>query len=196
MLQAWVSSKQPKNLETLIETFGERSFAVVMLLFMLLPALPLPTGGVTHVLEVVVMLLALEQVIGLKSIWLPAALAKRVKLGSLLKGKTMESMLGRIKRLEAKSSPRGRWIFALPLMPRLLGLVVFGLTLTAFLSPPFSGLDTLPSLGVVLISMAILLDDAMLLLAGAVAGSFGVVLSIGFGAAIIKAFQHYVHLGL
>ena len=31
----------------------------------------------------------------------------------------------------------------------MIGALVFGLTLSAFLAPPFSGLDTLPSLGVV-----------------------------------------------
>ena len=35
----------------------------------------------------------------------------------------------------------------------LIGLFVFGLTLSAFLAPPFSGLDTLPSLGVVVIGL-------------------------------------------
>ena len=33
---------------------------------------------------------------------------------------------------------------------------MFGLTLSAFLAPPFSGLDTLPSLGVVVIGLIIM----------------------------------------
>jgi hypothetical protein len=39
---------------------------------MALPALPLPTGGATHVLEAVTMLVALQLVVGRRCIWLPA----------------------------------------------------------------------------------------------------------------------------
>ena len=35
------------------------------------PALPLPTGGVTHVFEVVSVLLAAQLVVGRDEIWLP-----------------------------------------------------------------------------------------------------------------------------
>ena len=51
---------------------SEKSFAVTILFLMFFPALPLPTGGVTHVFEVITVLLAVEMVIGARSIWLPA----------------------------------------------------------------------------------------------------------------------------
>ena len=36
-----------------------------------LPALPLPTGAVSHVLEILTMLLALELVVGRTEVWIP-----------------------------------------------------------------------------------------------------------------------------
>ena len=59
-LEHWLGGDQPKTLGNLIELFGPRSFALIFVLLMALPALPLPTGGATHVLEAVTMLVALE----------------------------------------------------------------------------------------------------------------------------------------
>ena len=188
-LRTWARGKQPKNLDTLIEEFEDKSFAVIMLLFMLIPALPLPTAGITHVLEAVVIILALEQVIGLKAIWLPDFLSTRIKLGWLLSDKILTPALRRIEWFERKSSPRGRYIFTIPLADRIIGLLVIAFTVASFLAPPFTGLDTLPALGVVVISLAILFDDAIMLAIGTIIGALGIVLSVGFGAVVIKFVQ-------
>jgi hypothetical protein len=63
-LEQWLGGDQPKTLGNLIELFGPRSFALIFVLLMALPALPLPTAGATHVLEAVTMLVALELVVG------------------------------------------------------------------------------------------------------------------------------------
>ena len=43
----WLGSDEPKTLGGLGGVFGERAFAVAVLLLMFPAALPLPTGGVT-----------------------------------------------------------------------------------------------------------------------------------------------------
>ena len=53
----------------------------------------------------------------------------------------------------------------------VFGALVFGLALSAFLAPPFSGLDILPSLGVVVIGLGVLLRDLLLALLGALLGA-------------------------
>ena len=55
-LEQWLGGDQPKTLGNIVELFGPRSFALVFVLLMAVPALPLRTRGVTHVLEVVTML--------------------------------------------------------------------------------------------------------------------------------------------
>ena len=42
-LEQWLAGDQPKTLRSIVELFGPRSFAVVFVLLMALPALPLPT---------------------------------------------------------------------------------------------------------------------------------------------------------
>lgn len=187
-LEGWLKDGR-KTLDGLNAVFQDKSFAITFLILMIFPALPIPTGGVTHVFEIIVMLLCLEMVIGLKTPWLPKKW-KHLHLGKALTGKVIPTMLKWIRWLEKYSSPRGRWLFNLPLMPRLLGLIIFGLTLAAFLSPPFSGLDTLPSLGVVIISLAIILDDFLMAMIGTVVGVAGVFLTFILGAAIIESSRH------
>ncbi len=44
-LQAWLATDEPKTLGALDATFGERSFAVAVLLLMFLPAVPIPRAA-------------------------------------------------------------------------------------------------------------------------------------------------------
>lgn len=188
-LEAWLKGPQPKNFDTLIQLSEDKSFAVLFLILMILPALPLPTGGVTHVLEIITMLVALELIIGLKRIWLPEW-ARNLKLGKFLEGRAIPELLKRVRQVEKHSSPRWRWIFGVPLTPRIIGLFVFAMALTAFLAPPFSGLDTFPSLCVVIISLAVILDDAVLLLVGGIFSILSVVLVIALGDAAVRFVHH------
>ena len=71
-LQRWLNDGGEKTLGSLIELFGKRSFAILFVLLLGVPALPLPTGGATHVFEIITVLLALEMIAGREEIWLPA----------------------------------------------------------------------------------------------------------------------------
>jgi hypothetical protein len=185
-LEEWLGGEQPKTLGCLIEVFGERSFAIVFALLMALPALPLPTGGATHVLEVITALLALELVAGRREIWLPAKW-RRLELATPGRRKIITQLLKRIRQLEKISRPRGLWLFGHRLSGIVFGLVVLILTTTAFFAPPFSGLDTLPSIGVVVLAVGVLLTDYVLALGGVVVGALGMVAAIGFGSLVVKA---------
>src|SRR5438128_1583080 len=70
-IELWLRDDRPKTVDSLIEMFGDGSFAILFVLLMALPALPLPTGGATHVLEVITMLLSLELIAGRRRVWLP-----------------------------------------------------------------------------------------------------------------------------
>ena len=76
-LEHWLADDEPKTLGRLGEVFAEKSFAVTIMMLMFLPALPLPTGGITHVFEAIVVLLALQMVLGRRTIWLPERFAQR-----------------------------------------------------------------------------------------------------------------------
>jgi hypothetical protein len=153
------------------------------------PALPLPTGGVTHVFEVIAMLLALELIVGRRQVWLPQRWC-RGELGTATQRRFSEVLLKRIRWLEGHSRPRVGVLLSNPVSHVVYGALVLVLSLTAFLAPPFTGLDTLPALGVVLISLGVLLDDALLALVGLIVGALGVVLVLALGSLALKEVRH------
>jgi hypothetical protein len=187
-LERWLEGDERKTLGGLIDAFGEGSFALIFVLLMAVPALPLPTGGVTHVLEVIVMLLALELIAGRRNVWLPQRW-REVELAGAKQQKFIDTLLRRIRTLERFSRPRGRWLFGHRLSASVFGLVVLGLALSAFLAPPFSGLDTLPSLGAVVLALGYLLTDFVLSAIGAVIGAIGVFSVIFLGSIAVKFFK-------
>lgn len=184
-LERWLTGEEPKTLGSLIDAFGAGSFAIVFVLLMAVPALPLPTGGVTHVFEVITMLLALELIAGRQRIWLPQRWC-RLELSGESREKFVEVLLRRIRWLERFSRPRARILFGHRLSGVAFGVAVLGLALTAFLAPPFSGLDTLPSLGVVVLALGYLLTDAILAAVGTFIGLLGVASVIFLGSVAVR----------
>jgi hypothetical protein len=184
-LEGWMRGPGSKTLGSLIELFGEKSFAIVFVLLLAIPALPLPTGGATHVFEAIAMLLALELIVGRRTIWLPQRVRRR-DLSRLAQGRFAASLLKRIRWFERFSRPRLARVVRHRVAGVAFGLLVLGLSLTAFFAPPFSGLDTLPALGVVIMSLGVLFEDAVIALAGAVLGALGVVVVIGLGKLVTR----------
>ena len=176
-----------RTIGELIDTFGSRSFAILFVVLMALPALPLPTGAVSHVLEVVTMLLALELIIGRDEVWVPKRWQDK-ELKGVSGPRFSQMLLKRIRGIEKFSRPRGAGLLEHRLAGVVFGLLTFAFALTAFLAPPFSGLDTLPALGVVLMSLGFLLGDVAVAGAGVGIGTLGVVLVVGLGKAITKLF--------
>jgi hypothetical protein len=93
-----------------------------------------------------------------------------------------------IRRLERFSRPRLSFLFDHRLSNLVFGLLVIGGCAGAFFAPPFTGLDTLPALGVVLLSLGVLLEDIAIVAVGIAVGAGGVFLEILLG----KAAVHWV----
>jgi hypothetical protein len=184
-LEAWLSGDGTKTLGTLSEVFAEKSFAVTILVLMFVPALPLPTGGITHVFEVITVVLAAQLAVGRTTIWLPQRW-KRRELGAATTGKAIPFMVRRVRWFERFSRPRATWVFTRRWSRALIGVFLMGLAVAAALAPPFSGLDTLPSLGAVAVALAIILEDVVVLVIGAVLGTVGILLIVTLGAVLLR----------
>ncbi|MEK7594545.1 MAG: exopolysaccharide biosynthesis protein [Patescibacteria group bacterium] len=189
VLQAWLKSGKDKTLGGLITVFAEKSFAIIFLLLMALPALPIPTGGITHVTEIITMLVCLELIVGRDTIWLPKKWLK-LDTSNFLSSKSRVRLIGVIKWFEKFSRRRFGDMLTLKPVLSLIGVIVLALTVAAFVAPPFSGLDTLPALGVVAISLALILEDVVFLIAGITIGVAGMALEISAGAALYSGLSH------
>jgi hypothetical protein len=184
-LERWLGSDAEKTMGGLLDLFGERGFAMLFVLLLGVPALPLPTGGATHVFELIAILVALQLIAGRDEIWLPQRWRK-LELAGGKRERFLNALLKLIRRLERLSKPRLRFLFFRRLSNIVFGVLVIALTVAAFLAPPFTGLDTLPALGVVLLSLGVLLRDFLIVVVALVVGAAGVTVEIVLGTAAIK----------
>ena len=187
-LEEWLAGEGDRTLGALVDAFGKKSFAIVFVLLLGVPALPLPTGGATHVFEVIAALLALELIVGRQQVWLPERW-QRLKLGGSRQQRFIGALTRLIRRLERLSRPRLAFLFDHRLSNVVFGLIVLGGAAGAFFAPPFTGLDTLPSLGVVLVSLGVLLEDFLVVAAGLLLGVAGIALEIVLGAAALHGLR-------
>ena len=190
-LEKWLNQKGPKTLKALSSVISEKSFAMVILVLMFVPALPLPTGGITHIFEIITVVVAFEMVIGRRTIWLPSSWQNR-KLGAAVEGKAIPFMIRRIRWFERFARPRFTKLMDNHYFLMLVGLVIIVFTIGAFVAPPFSGLDTLPSLGVVIIALSLIFSDFILFIVGCATGIVGIGLVISLGAVALTAFKHFI----
>ncbi len=188
-IERWLATDGEKTLGGLIDVFQEKSFALVFILLLGVPALPLPTGGATHVFEVISILVALQLVLGRDKIWLPERWRK-VELGSG-GGRTrfLKGLIKAIRGLERFSRPRFRFLFDHRASNAVFGLLAIAGSLAAFLAPPFTGLDTLPALGVVLVSFGVLMEDFAVVVLGVIVGVVGVLLELLLGKAALSGIR-------
>jgi hypothetical protein len=170
------------TLGRLNDVLDERSFALVLMILLVPSALPIPTGGVTHVLELFGALVALEMIVGRRELWLPRRIAQH-RLGETFTGKAAPKLLRFIRWFERHSRPRGARVLRTRPMVSLLGVVLLLFVIGAFVAPPFSGLDTLPSLGVVIVCLGVLFGDSLIVAGGVVVGVTGIGLVIALGVA-------------
>ncbi len=110
---------------SLADLFGAKSFALIFVLLLGVPALPLPTGGATHLVDVIAALLALQLIARRSTLWVPHRWSA-IDLAGPRQQRFLDGLMRTIRFIERFS--------------RLL-------------APPFTGLDTLPALGVVLLSL-------------------------------------------
>jgi hypothetical protein len=188
-LKAWLESDKPKTIDSLAKVFAQKSFVVIILVLMLFPSLPLPTGGVSHLFEIIAMILALEMIIGFKTILLPKKFRQR-NLGAIAQKKIIPFFYNKIVWFEKHSTPLGGYYLSNSIIIRVIGLILLAFIITAFIAPPFSGLDTLPSLSVVIICLGLILEDMKIFIAGVVLGTASLAALIFFGSIIVDFMRH------
>jgi hypothetical protein len=188
-LERWLESDAPKSFGALGDMFAEKSFAVAILLLMLVSATPIPTGGITLVFQIMAIVVAAQMVLGRQTIWFPARWRQR-ELGAMSRGKAIPFLVRRVRWFEKHSRPRWPGLFHLRLFMRLIGIVLIAFSIAAALAPPLSGLETLPAMGAAVIALAIILEDVVVLAIGLLVGTGGIVLFISAGAALVRIIRH------
>ncbi len=190
-LEQWLGTDVPKSLGTLGDVFAEKSFAVAIMLLMVVSATPIPTGGVNLLFQLVAAVIGAQMALGRQTIWLPDRWRKR-ELGGVVTAKAVPFLVRRIRWFEKHSRPRLAALFQQRLFIRMVGLLLTAFAIAAGLAPPFSGLETLPALGAVIVAIAMILEDIVVLTVGVVIGATGIAIFVSVGAVVVRIVRHFV----
>jgi hypothetical protein len=149
-----------------VETFGHRSFAALMLIFALIAVSPLSTlPGVTAAVALVEFLLVTQMIAGRRHVWLPSILGRRRLTGQRLR-QAVAWLRRPVAFTERLLRPRLTYLTEKPLLHIWLILIlVLTMVMPAMEFLPGSG--TLASAVIALSAAAILTHDgALLVVAG------------------------------
>jgi hypothetical protein len=177
------------TLDELVHALQDRASSALMLVFAAPNILPWPVPGVSVLLGIPLIFLALQFMRGIYKPWLPPWLGRRS-----MARKDFRDMLQRLHpwlvRLERALRPR---LLALtsPGSERLLGGVCLVLAIVLFLPLPLGNI--LPGLALTCLTMGMLERDGLAILVGLVLATCGLVI-IGFALyAVIKMLVYFLH---
>ncbi len=165
----------------ILAVLRDRAFALLVVILGLPNCLPMPPP-IPRVCGLLLALVAAQIVAGRPTPWLPRALLHRS-----IRREDVERAVNRalpvLRRLERWSQPRMR-VFEHAWAVRLVGLLLLTLALGLLVAAPFIGQIPI-GIAVCLVGLGFVERDGVLVMAGLAAGSFGLLLSLGFVWAIV-----------
>ena len=175
-LQSAFERKDNVSVGDILDGFHERGFGFFLFLFALPAALPLPAVGYGTVLAFPLLFLSAQQAVGRRTIWFPEKVkAKTIKASHFIG--TIEKAVPWMKRLEILVRPRLGFMTQ-GLASNIVGLCAFIMACSVLLPVPLT--NTVPSLGIALMSIGLMMRDGLAVLAGALIGVIWISALVGF----------------
>ncbi|WP_281261245.1 exopolysaccharide biosynthesis protein [Bosea psychrotolerans] len=167
---------------TIMSALKDRSYALLVVLLGLPNCLPMPPP-IPLVCGLVLAFVAVQMLTGRAMPWLPqAVLGKSVGKPEL--SRAVARAVPVLTRLERFSRPR-LTVLGSTLATPVLGLIILVLALGLVVAAPFIGQIPL-GLAVCLVGLGLVERDGLFIIAGAVIGVGGLILSAGFAYAIVS----------
>ncbi len=167
----------------LLDAFHERGFGFFLFLFALPAALPIPAVGVGTVMGLPLLFLTAQMTVRRRAIWMPDSIREKTMERAKLEG-FINAGLPWVKRLEFFVRPRLGWITH-GSVSGIIGLFGFVMACSVLLPVPLT--NTVPSFGIALMAVGIIMRDGLAVLAGAVIGTLWVSGLAFLGTAGFKA---------
>ncbi len=167
--------KDPEiSVTQLLETFHERGFGFFLFFLALPAALPLPGLGINMIIAFPMLLLTFQQIMGRQTIWLPEKIKRRTISSTTLKKMIKVSMPWMI-RLEVLIKPRLEFMTR-GIALKIIGLLGFLMAFSVLFPVPLT--NTVPSFGIVLMAIGVVMRDGLSVLAGAIIGTGWVIMLV------------------
>lgn len=164
------------SVKALLETFHERGFGFFLFLFALPAALPIPAFGINTLIALPLLLLTAQQAIGRHTIWVP----EKWKAKTITKD-TVDSFITTatpwIKRIEFFIRPRLSFMTE-GHISKLIGFL--GVLMALAVTFPVPLTNTVPSFGIAMMAIGVLMRDGLAVITGALIGMIWVILLISF----------------
>ena len=162
--QVFDPGRAPITCGQLAAELDRHGMAVVLILFSVPAALPVPAAGYSTLLSIPLLVIGLRLLAGHDTIWLPPRIRRRPFDASRFNRRVVKGMLRLVRLVERFSRRRLAGLVRAPATRALIGLVICALACAMLL--PIPGTNTAPAFGIFLIGFSLLEDDGVLLLAG------------------------------
>lgn len=158
----------------ILELFHERGFGFFLFLFSLPMALPIPVPpGINIMFALPLLFLTFQQMIRRHSIWLPQFIIKRTIASSSLSGLILNNANPFIRKIEIIIKPRLGEITK-GFSSSLIGLAGLIMALAICIPIPLS--NTIPSFGIALMAIGVLMRDGIAVIIGMIVGLLWVII--------------------
>lgn len=173
----------PVSVAEIRQAMGDRSFAALLVVFSAVNMLPLPPGS-TLVLGLPLVLVALQMVLGNRTVWLPGFVLRRTIARDRFR-QLSERAVPRLEWVERLVRPR-YWPFARDHADRVIGGIALVLAVAVTLPVPLG--NWFPAFSCALVGLALSERDGLLLAAAVVCGLLSLaVMGVVVGAAGVLA---------
>ncbi|MAF97841.1 MAG: hypothetical protein CMH26_04325 [Micavibrio sp.] len=150
----------------IIEALHERGIGLLVFIFALPAALPLPGFGINFIIALPLLILTAQQALGRHNIWFP----EKLKYKSISREKFvkfLDAAKPYIQKLELLTKPRLEFITT-GVMSHLIG--VSGLIMSLSICVPLPLTNTVPAFGIALMGLGVIMRDGLSVLAGMIIG--------------------------
>lgn len=171
---AFATTAETISFGEVLERISQRSFGLLLILFALPSALPVPAPGYSIPGGIALIVLALQMIARREFPWLPQrVLVKRLPADP--EARLVNAMVRFIAFFERFVRPRLTFISRTPLFPMGLGGVVLLCGISMCIPIPLT--NTAPALGVFLIGLGLLEEDTLVALGGIVVAAAGLAIT-------------------
>ena len=150
----------------IIDDFKEQGTSLLLFLFALPAALPLPALGINFIIAMPLLFLTAQQTIQNKNLWFPRNIKER-EISCERFTNFLEKSIPYVEKIEIFSKPRLHFITS-GIARNMIGFCGLIMALSVCVPLPFT--NTVPSFGIALMALGILMRDGLAVLAGALIG--------------------------
>ncbi|MDJ0555821.1 MAG: exopolysaccharide biosynthesis protein [Microcoleaceae cyanobacterium MO_207.B10] len=174
------------TLGDIIDLAGERIFGFLFVILALPSALPVPAPGYSIPFGILLLLLAVQLIVGSKTPWLPKSWLNNSISLNKVQG-VLKAGIPWLQKIELISRPRLTYICTSFVGRIIIGCAIAIMAISMMI--PIPGTNTLPAIGIFVTGFGLLDDDGAISLGGLVLCVMGLALSsliVIFGYEVVK----------